>query len=98
MPKKKIAIAISEDVLAKLDELTAKEDVSRSMIVGEAVAQYVARQASVATGSDYRKQALEALKDAEALAAEYHADPRNANAPSSLEILRAIRAEDEKDL
>ncbi len=92
MPKKKIAVAMSEMVLEKLDAAAGQAGVSRSLMVEEAVAQYVAQHRKDMARADYREAALAALEDAKAIAREYHADPANANAPSSLQVLRAIRS------
>jgi metal-responsive CopG/Arc/MetJ family transcriptional regulator len=89
MPKRKIAIAISEDVLVDLDSWVGEVGGSRSAVIQEATAEYVARARTHARDHAYRERALAALEDMAALAAEYEAE--NPGGPSSLEILRELR-------
>jgi predicted transcriptional regulator len=93
MPKKKVAVALSEWLLDELDEVAALKRVSRSSLVEEAVADYVVRKRTREGEERYREQALLALEDTRRFAAEYHADPTTALEPSSLEKLRALRAD-----
>ncbi|PKQ16559.1 MAG: hypothetical protein CVT67_03955 [Actinobacteria bacterium HGW-Actinobacteria-7] len=93
MPKKKVAVALSEWLLDELDEVASLKRVSRSSLVEEAVADYVVRKRTREGEERYREQALLALEDMKAFAAEYHADPATALEPSSLEKLRALRAD-----
>jgi metal-responsive CopG/Arc/MetJ family transcriptional regulator len=89
MPKRKIAIAISEDVLGDLDAWAGEVGASRSAVIQEATAEYVARARMRAHDDAYRERALAALEDMAAYAAEYEAE--NPGGPSSLEILRELR-------
>ena len=94
MPKKKVAIALSEWLLDELDSEAESAGRSRSSLVEEAVTQYVIRHQADKRDDAFRERAGRAIDDAEAIAAEYSADPKNASEPSSLEILRAIRREE----
>lgn len=93
MPKKKVAVALSEWLVEELDAVAASSRVSRSSLVEEAVADYVVRRRTHADEESYREQALLALEDARQFAAEYRADPAAAHEPASLDKLRALRAE-----
>lgn len=93
MPKKKVAVALSEWVLDELDSAAAMMHVSRSALVEEAVADYVVRKRTREGEQRYREEATLALEDAKRFAGEYHADPATALEPSSLEIIRALRAQ-----
>lgn len=91
--KRKVAVALSGWLLDELDEAASFMHVSRSSLVEEAVADYVVRKRSREGEQRYREQALLALEDAKQFAAEYAADPATAGEPSSLEILRTLRAD-----
>ncbi|TLM69037.1 MAG: ribbon-helix-helix protein, CopG family [Actinobacteria bacterium] len=93
MPKKKVAVALSDWLLVELDDAAAEADLSRSALVEEAVAEYVTRHRSHAEERAYRERAVAALQDAKAFAAECAADPACADEPSTLEKLRALRAD-----
>jgi metal-responsive CopG/Arc/MetJ family transcriptional regulator len=93
MPKKKVAVALSDWLLIELDEAAESAGSSRSSLVEEAVADYMARHRTKADEEEFREQASLALEDMKAFAKEYHADPATANEPSSLEILRALRSD-----
>jgi len=92
MPKKKVAIAISDWLLVELDSVASDASVSRSSLVEEAVASYVARQRSSAEERAFRAGASLALEDMVRFAAECERDEAEATEPSSLEKLRALRA------
>lgn len=94
MPKRKIAVAMSEWLVTDLDETAKFYEISRSAVVEEAVAEYVARRASEERDAGYRERAIAAIEDMRRIAAEYASDPASAEAPSSLEVLRAIRDEE----
>lgn len=89
MPKRKIAISISEDVLDRLDALIDETGGNRSAVIQEAAADYVARVDAQKRDEASRVRMLAALDDMQAYAAEYEA--RNPDGPSSLEILRELR-------
>lgn len=93
MVKKKVAIAISDWLLDEVDEAAAFAHTSRSALVEEAVADYVVSRRARLKQEEYRERALAAIADMEAFAAEVAADPLSADEPSTLEKLRAIRAE-----
>ena len=93
MPKKKVAIAISDWLLAELDEAAERSHASRSALVEEAVADYVVRRLAREGEERFRQEAMLALEDMRAFADQYHADSVAALEPSSLEKLRALRAE-----
>ena len=92
MPKKKVAVALSEWLLGELDEAAERSHMSRSALVEEAVADYVVRRRAREGEERFRREATLALEDMKAFAAEYHADPVAALEPSSLEKLRALRS------
>lgn len=93
MPKKKIAVAISDWLLHELDAAAGEAHASRSAVVEEAVSDYIVRHRARDSESAFRSAASLALEDMERFAAEYDADPGVALEPSSLEKLRALRAE-----
>jgi len=93
MPKKKVAVALSDWLLDELDSAAERSQVSRSALVEEAVTDYVVRRSTREGEERFRRQANAALEDMRRFAREYHADPRTALEPSSLEKLRSLRAE-----
>ena len=93
MPKKKVAVAISDWLLGELDAAAEQSQSSRSALVEEAVADYVVRRRTREGEERFRRDATLALEDMKRFAAEYHADPIAALEPSSLAKLRALRAE-----
>jgi len=93
MVKKKIAIAISDWLLEEVDEAARFAHTSRSALVEEAVADYVVSRSARLKREGHRERVEAAIADMEAFAAEVAADPLSANEPSTLERLRAIRAE-----
>lgn len=93
MPKKKVAIAMSEWLLDEVDEAASRSRVSRSALVEEAVADYVVRRRTREGEARFRDEALLALEDAKRFARECAEDPAAGLEPSSLEKLRALRAE-----
>lgn len=93
MPKKKVAVAMSGWLLDELDSAAGRARMSRSAVVEEAVADYVVRRRARESQEAFRAGASLALEDMERFAAEYDADPGVSIEPSSLEKLRALRAE-----
>ncbi|MBE0416749.1 MAG: ribbon-helix-helix protein, CopG family [Coriobacteriia bacterium] len=93
MPKKKVAVALSEWLLDELDTAAEQSRTSRSALVEEALADYVVRRRTRERDERFRREATLALEDMKSFAREYHADPRTESEPSSLEKLRALRAE-----
>ena len=93
MPKKKVAVAISDWLLDELDSAAGRAHMSRSAVVEEAVADYVVRRRARESQVAFCDSASLALEDMERFAAEYDADPVASIEPSSLEKLRALRAE-----
>lgn len=93
MPKKKVAVALSDWLVDELDNQAFSAGVSRSAMVEEAVAEYVTRRGAHLRSAEFRANIQTALEDMERFAAEYHSDPEAVLEPSSLEKLRAIRAE-----
>jgi len=93
MPKKKVAVALSDWLLDELDAAAGRARVSRSAMVEEAVADYVVRRRARESEAAFRSAASLALEDMEGFADEYDADPGVSLEPSSLEKLRALRAE-----
>ena len=93
MGKKKVAIAISDWLLDELDAAAGLAGMSRSAMVEEAVADYVVRRRARESEAAFQRAASIALEGMELFAAEYDADPGVSLEPSSLEKLRAVRAE-----
>ena len=91
MPKKKVAVALSDWLLEELDSAAESAHTSRSALVEEAVADYVVRRRARMKDEQFRERATQALEDMKAFAAEVAADPDAQNEPSTLEKLRAIR-------
>ncbi len=92
MPKKKVAVAISDWLLDELDSAASDASVSRSAMVEEAVADYVSRRRSHADERAFRSGASLALEDMARFADECEHDAVAALEPTSLERLRALRA------
>lgn len=93
MPKRKVAVALSDWLLDELDDAAGRAHRSRSALVEEAVADYVVRRRTHEANAAFRAGAALALEDMERFASEYETDPAAAIEPSSLEKLRALRAE-----
>ncbi len=93
MPKKKVAVALSDFVLDGVDEIAREREMSRSGVVEEALAQYVTRTRDFRHEAVRRARALAALEDARAFAREHEHEFTE----SSLEILRRIRAGEDDD-
>ncbi len=93
MPKKKVAIAISDWLLDELDDAAERSRLSRSAVVEEAVTDYVVRKKAHASEQTFRREATLALEDMQRFADEYDADPGTALEPSAIEKLRALRAD-----
>jgi predicted transcriptional regulator len=93
VPKKKVAIALSEWLLDELDSEADSSKRSRSALVEEAVTRYVVERKTRAQEEAFRENVGNALVDMRAFAEEVAADPDARQEPSSLEKLRAIRGE-----
>jgi predicted transcriptional regulator len=91
MPKRKIAIAISDWLLEDVDERAAQSQQSRSALIEEVMADYVTRSRDRASDEEYQRRSLAAIEDMKRIAREYAADPASAGEPSSLELLRQLR-------
>jgi metal-responsive CopG/Arc/MetJ family transcriptional regulator len=94
MPKKKVAVALSDWLLEELDSAAKFAHTSRSALVEEAVADYVVKRRNRLNDERFQAQVTLALENMKAFAAEVAADPDAQNEPSSLEKLRALRADD----
>ena len=92
MPKRKVAVAISDWLLCELDDVAARACVSRSSLVEEAVAEYFTRRRSSAAEDAFRADASLAMEDMERFAAEVDHDAVAVLEPLSLEKLRLLRA------
>jgi metal-responsive CopG/Arc/MetJ family transcriptional regulator len=92
MPKKKVAIAISEWLLGELDSAAQDAESSRSALVEEAVADYVVRRRTAAAQKAFLADASFALEDMQRFADDIDSDPVASMEPPSLEKLRALRA------
>ncbi len=64
---------------------------SRSGIIQQATAEYLAQARKRAHDDEYQREALAAIEDAKRIAREYAEDPTTADEPSSLELLRRLR-------
>jgi metal-responsive CopG/Arc/MetJ family transcriptional regulator len=93
MPKKKVAVALSDWLLAEVDEYAAQAELSRSALVEEAAAEYLSRRRHEAQDERYQREAAAALEDMAAFAEERAADSSGEGEPTSLEILRGLRSE-----
>lgn len=91
MPKKKIAISISDLVFEGADEYAALAGVSRSSVIQEAAADYVTSLRSRAEREHCLAGANAAFEDMPRFADERAKDPACADGPSSLEVLRSLR-------
>lgn len=83
---KKVTISLSDELLARIDAEAAERGESRSLIVQEASANYLAQTGEERLRQAHRARVQEAIKTMKLIAAEPSKDPR-----SSLEILREIR-------
>ncbi len=91
MPKKKVAVALSDWLVDEVDDFARRFDMSRSAVVQEATARYLRARRTEEEAKGYRREACEALEDMRAFAQERkRSEP--GGAPSSLEQLRALRA------
>ncbi len=88
--KRKVAVAMSDWLLDEVDERARKTGVSRSALVEEATAAYLAVKRSSEKTAAYRRSALAAVEDMRHFAGE--AEKTEHGAPTSLEKLRALRA------
>jgi metal-responsive CopG/Arc/MetJ family transcriptional regulator len=93
MPKKKVAVALSDWLLEELDSAVRFAHTSRSALVEEAVADYVVSRRKRAGEEQFKAEVTQALENMKAFADEVAADPDAQNEPSSLEKLRALRAD-----
>ncbi len=91
MPKRKIAIAISDWLLEDVDEWAAQTRTSRSALIQEATAEYLSRTRKRVHDEAYQRDALAAIEDMKRIAREYADDPASEGEPSSLEVLRRLR-------
>ena len=91
MPKRKIAIAISDWLLEDVDEWAGQSRQSRSALIEEVLAEYVTRARSRVNDEEYQRRTAAALEDMKRIAREYGEDPASADEPSSLELLRQLR-------
>jgi predicted transcriptional regulator len=95
MPKRKIAIAISDWLLEDVDERAAQSQQSRSALIEEVLAEYVSQARSLVNDEEYQRSTAAALEDMKRIAREYAEDPASAGEPSSLELLRQLRGTSE---
>ena len=91
MPKRKIAIAISDWLLEDVDRWAILEQKSRSALIEEATAQYITRSRDRVHDEEYQRRTAAALEDMRRIAREHAEDPAAAGEPSSLELLRQLR-------
>jgi metal-responsive CopG/Arc/MetJ family transcriptional regulator len=91
MPKKKVAVALSDWLLDEVDEHARGSGLSRSAVIQEAAAQYLHEHRTAAETDAYRREALEAMEDMRRIREETKRTEQG-DEPSSLEVLRALRA------
>jgi predicted transcriptional regulator len=84
----RVTVTLPEDLLAKLDAIAAGDDVTRSDVVREAAAVYVAQCESGAVARARAAAVTDGVSWLETIAAEEPRDPR-----PGIEILREIRGE-----
>jgi metal-responsive CopG/Arc/MetJ family transcriptional regulator len=94
MPKKKVAVALSDWLLDEVDEYARGSGLSRSAVVQEATAHYLHGRRTEEESEAYRREASEAMEDMRRFAEERKRAERD-DAPSSLQALRALRAGDQ---
>ncbi len=88
MAVEKFSISLPEEVVAGIDQLADADGVTRSALIREATAEYIARRAS-AEYAEKRAQRLDAVIDGfEAIAADWGPDERTA-----ADLVREIREE-----
>ncbi len=86
----KVTISLPDDLLARIDAEAAARGESRSLIVQEASACYLAQTAEERSRQARRARVIEAVKAMKSISAEPVVDSR-----TSLEILREIRGTDD---
>lgn len=86
----KLSISLPQELLAEVDELAQAENLTRSAVIREGVAAYVAGRKSARRQQERRKRVDDALAGLDLIAQEWGADERD-----SLDYLREIRGESE---
>jgi len=87
---RKVTVSLPDELAAEIDAAAAEQGVSRSEIVQEASAHYLALTVEERAAEERRSRAMRALEGMKRIAAMPKRDPR-----PSLEILREIRETDD---
>lgn len=88
MPAEKLSISLPEDLAARIDALAATDGVSRSFLIQEAAAHYVASRDATQRDAQRRSAVGEALADFDRIAEQWGEDDRQ-----GIEYLDDIRGE-----
>ena len=89
MAVEKFSISLPEDLAGQVDDLAAAEGLTRSALIREATASYVASRASAAHEAERRARIDEALAGFDVVASAWGADDR-----SGIDYLREVRRVD----
>lgn len=92
MPVDKFSISLPEDLLAQVDELAAADGLTRSAIIREAAADYVATRKSEQYAARRRERVDRAIVGFRGIAQRWGGDDR-----SGTQYLRDLRSELEGD-
>lgn len=90
MAVNKFSISLPETLLADVDELARVDNLTRSAVIREGMAAYVAGRTSARREQERRKLVDDALAELDVIAQDWGADER-----SGLDYLREIRGESE---
>lgn len=85
----KITISIPEELLGEVDAEAAATGETRSFVIREATASYIARKHADAAAEEHRRSVEKALASMQRIAELPSDEPR-----SSLELLRELRSRD----
>ncbi len=88
MPAEKLSISLPEGLAASIDALAASDGVSRSFLIQEAAAHYVASRETAAREIQRRESVAAALSGFDSIAAQWGSDER-----LGVEYLDDIRGE-----
>ncbi len=87
MPSGKFSISLPSELVSQLEALAREDGVSRSFVVQEATARYVADRKSLDEASRRRTNVGSALADLDEIAAQWGDDPRQ-----GIDYLADVRA------
>ena len=91
MPSDKFSISLPSELTAELEALARHDGVSRSFLIQEASARYVADRKTRDAANRHRASVEEALMGFDEIAASWGDDPRQ-----GIEYLAEVRAEGDK--